>query len=377
MTESHAWPGLSWGFWDDITEVRSRLAAGADPDADLGDNRRPLHLAAEWGSAAVVAELAALTSDVDAMHDGRTALWIAVQARNAPHARALAAAGADPWRPMMGGWSPGRLSLAGPTPDLFTAPAGTPDPSPGPRSGSSPGPSPAFPPGSSSALSPAFPPGSSSDLSPAFPPGSSPALRPGLSSSGLSSGLSPAEAEAAQEAHRLITALGSFDDDGDSFCCVSGLTAREAINRLGGVVIDYEEPDDPDYDDDNRIVAVTDVPGGCVLSQRYGFLASTPGVSGRLSADTVCYAMYANPKSGNQGSIMRDGSTIGSDLHPGGGWSAADDPPAEILHTYLYRGHSVAYCCFYAGLRLTDPRPFTGTPDYWVELPDRDWWIFP
>jgi hypothetical protein len=364
VTESHAWPGLSWGFWDDITKVRARLAAGADPDADLGDNRRPLHLAAERGSAVVVAELAAVTSDVDAMHDGRTALWIAVQARNAPHARALAAAGADPWRPMMGGWSPGRLSLAGPTPDLFAGPGGTPGLSPGLRPGSSPDLSPALPPGLSSA-----------GLSPGL---SQAGLSPGLSQAGLSPGLSVAEAETAQEAHRLITALGSFDDDdGDSFCCVSGLTAREAINRLGGVVIDYEEPDDPDYDDDNRIVAVTDVPGGCVLSQRYGFLASTPAVSGPLSADTVCYAMYANPKSGNQGSIMRDGSTIGSDLHPGGGWSAAGDPPDEILHTYLYRGHAVAYCCSYTGLRLTDPRPFTGTPDYWIELPDRDWWTFP
>jgi hypothetical protein len=34
-------------------------------------------------------------------------------------ARRLVAAGADPWRPQMNGWPPGRLNLAGPEPDLL------------------------------------------------------------------------------------------------------------------------------------------------------------------------------------------------------------------------------------------------------------------
>jgi hypothetical protein len=50
----------------------------------------------------------------------RTALWRAVFENRPDHARAPVEAGADPWRPMMAGWSPGRLSLAGAHPDLFS-----------------------------------------------------------------------------------------------------------------------------------------------------------------------------------------------------------------------------------------------------------------
>jgi len=121
-------------------------------------------------------------------------------------------------------------------------------------------------------------------------------------------------------------------------------------------------------------MGVTDVPGGCVVSQSWAFGASMPGVSRRLSIGTVCYAMYANPASGNQGSIARNSVIEGWDLSPGGGWSAADDPAEEILFTYLYRQRAVAYCCAYAGLKLTDARPFTGPPDAWVQLPARDYW---
>ncbi|QIJ60869.1 hypothetical protein [Streptomyces sp. JB150] len=42
------------------------------------------------------------------------------------NARALVEAGADPWRRLIGGWSPGRLALAGPTPDPFPLPEGEP-----------------------------------------------------------------------------------------------------------------------------------------------------------------------------------------------------------------------------------------------------------
>ncbi|WP_197698914.1 hypothetical protein [Micromonospora inositola] len=121
-------------------------------------------------------------------------------------------------------------------------------------------------------------------------------------------------------------------------------------------------------------VGVTDVPGGCVVSQPWAYGASTPGVARRLSTSTACYAMYANPKSGNQGSIIRDGVIAGWDLHPGGGWSAADDSAEDILRTYLYRHKAVAYCCAYAGLKPTDARPFTGPPDLWLQLPVRDYW---
>ncbi|RCG16859.1 ankyrin repeat domain-containing protein, partial [Sphaerisporangium album] len=48
-----------------------------------------------------------------------------------------------------------------------------------------------------------------------------------------------------------------------------------------------------------------------------------------MSAGTLCYAMFANPKSGNQGVIVRDGQTVGGD-HPGGTpWG--DAGPVEVL----------------------------------------------
>ena len=273
------------------------------------------------GSADVVAELAGLVDDVDAEHDGRTALWIAVQADKHDNARVLAAAGANPWRPMMAGWSPGRLSLASRTPGLFAAPPGAP-------------------------------------------------------------GLSPAESAAVTEAHRLIDALGDLYCEGLSFCCVGGIDAAEAVRRLEATVVVGDDPesiiqdlwDDPMSEGALLTVGVTDVVGGCVVSQPWAFGASAPGVSRQLSTGTVCYAMYANPKSGNQGSIVRDGVVAGWDLHPGGGWSAPDDPAEEILRTYLYRHRAVAYCCAYAGLKPTDARPFTGPPDLWVHLPARDYW---
>ncbi|EWM15293.1 hypothetical protein KUTG_05597 [Kutzneria sp. 744] len=37
-----------------------------------------------------------------------------------------------------------------------------------------------------------------------------------------------------------------------------------------------------------------------------------------LSAGATCCGIYANPKSGSQDSILRDGEVVGWDLHPGG-----------------------------------------------------------
>lgn len=321
VVDDGGWSMMGWRSWSELVEVRARLAAGADPDADVRGQGGPLHAAAEWGSADVVAELASLVEDVDAEHDGRTALWIAVQADKPDNARVLVAAGADPWRPMMAGWSPGRLSLASRTPDLIPVPPGT-------------------------------------------------------------SGLAPAESAAVTEAHRLFDALGDFYYDGLSLCCVADIDAVEAVRRLDGTVIETDDPESimdalsgRSLDDDALLtVGVTDVPGGCVVSQPWAYGASTPVVSRRVSAGTACYAMYANPKSGNQGSIYRNGVVEGWDLHPGGGWSGADDPADEILRTYLYRHRAVAYCCAYAGLKPTDARPITGPPDLWVELPPRNYW---
>ncbi|MEU6424399.1 ankyrin repeat domain-containing protein [Microbispora sp. NPDC046973] len=313
------WSGIGWDSWKSLRVIRARLDAGADPNRGAFFHGRPLHAAAECGSPDVVAELAARVDDVDAEHEGRTALWSAVFANRPDNARVLVEAGADPWRPMMNGWSPGRLSLATPAPDLFGDPAGRP-------------------------------------------------------------GLSDAEAAVVAEARRLIAAVGDFDHDGMGLACVAGIAAAEAVRRLEAVSVDAAEAEeiaeDPwsFMDESFGVVGVTDVPGGCVVSQPWGYGPSMPGVTELLSAGTVCYAMFANPKSGNQGSVTRNGEIVEWDTHPGGGSPYPEQPADEILLEYLYQGEAMAYCCAGAGLRLDDARAITGEPDMWVRLPERDYW---
>ncbi|POX55061.1 hypothetical protein C3489_12155 [Streptomyces sp. Ru71] len=308
---------MGWDGWQDHDEVLRRLNQGADPEVWGGG--RPLHRAAAFGSPEVVTELARRVADVDATEDGATALWEALFAGRPGNARALAAAGADPWRPLIGGWSPGRLSLAGPTPDLFPRPDGEP-------------------------------------------------------------GLTEQEQASADEGRRLVAALGTFHYDGLGLACVAGIDADEAIRRLEATPADGEEmrelvedPYEYDLDESLSFVGVTTVPGGCVVTQPWGYAPSMPGVQTRLSAGTVSYGLYANPKSGNQGSVTRDGVIEGWDLHPGGApWP--DATSEEVLRSYLYSSHAVAYCCAYVGLRLTDARAVVGPPDAWVRLPEADYW---
>ncbi|MEV7801754.1 ankyrin repeat domain-containing protein [Microbispora sp. NPDC088329] len=313
------WSGIGWDSWKNLRLIRARLDAGADPNSGVFYHGRPLHAAAECGSPEVVAELVARVDDVDAEHEGRTALWRAVFAGRPDNARILAEAGADPWRPMMNGWSPGRLSLASPTPGLFGDPAGRP-------------------------------------------------------------GLSDAELESVAEARRLIDALGDFYYDGVAVACVAGVTAAEAARRLDAAPVDGAEVDElleddifEDFDENLAIVGITDVPGGCVVSQPWGYMPYATGVTKRLSAGTVCFAMYANPKSGNQGSVTRDGGIVAWDTHPGGGNPSSDGSAEEILSSYLFRGRALAYCCAGAGLRLDDAAAIE-SPSTWVRLPERDHW---
>ncbi|MGP4103990.1 hypothetical protein [Nonomuraea sp. KM90] len=51
---------------------------------------------------------------------------------------------------------------------------------------------------------------------------------------------------------------------------------------------------------------------------------------------TVCHGLFANPKSGNQGSVARDGVIVGWGTHPGSGSVSSDQPAVEILMTCLY-----------------------------------------
>ena len=321
-------------LWDggDLAEVRARLAAGADPGAPSVGGRTALHTAAESASPDVVAAMARAARDLDGLADGRSALWEAVYARRHDNARVLAAAGADPWLPMMAGWSPGRLSLAGPEPDLF------PD-------------------------------------------------RP------VPVSLTPSEAEAATVGAELRTTLDGFYYDGTGLLCVAGVDAVEAVRRLGGSVMtedellahyDVEVDEDLDPADEEAwrwledigdllLVGITDVPGGCVVTQPWGYQPQTPVVGHTLSVGTVAYGLYANPKSGNQGSVYADGECAGGDLHPGGDpWEG--NTAEEVLLSYLYRHRVPAYSCAYVGLRPPDARAVTGPADVWVLLPDRDYW---
>ena len=179
---------------------------------------------------------------------------------------------------------------------------------------------------------------------------------------------------------RLVAALGTFHYEGTGLACVAGIDAQEATRRLEAKPLDgadldelLEDPYAFDTDESLHIVGVTTVPGGCVITQPWAYAPQTPVVLTTLSAGTLCYGLYANPKSGNQGSIARDGLVEGSDLHPGGA-PDRDDTSEEVLASYLYQHNAVAYSCAYAGLRPTDARAVVGPPDTWVELPRRDYW---
>lgn len=314
------WAGMDYRGWKDHDDVRRRLDAGADPESWGMGGSRPLHRAAVFGSPEVVAELARRVADVDALENETTALWDAVVAGRPDNARALAAAGADPWWTGFGGWSPGRLSLAGPEPSLFLPlPDGVPQ-------------------------------------------------------------LTDAERAVAEEARRLHAIFADLYYDGMGLACVAGIDAEEAIRRLEATPADgelmaevLEDPYEFELDETLHLVGVTTVPGGCVVTQPWGYGPSQPGVLKRLSAGTVCYGLYANPKSGNQGRIYRDGENDGWDLHPGGG-PYPEETPAEVLFSYAHHYSAVTFCLAYSGLRPTDTRPVTGPPDAWVKLPERDYW---
>jgi len=282
-----------------------------------------LHEAARFGMPMnEFEELIRGAADIDALWYDRTPLFEAVMYREREIALGLVSAGADPWRPQMNGWSPGRLNLAGPEPDLF-------------------GPAPS------------------------------------------TVGLGAQERAAVLRASRLIDSLSDVDLDGMSIACVAGISCAEAARRLRGEPVRIDDFDawvmDPweagmTEDEVLDIVGVTDVPGGCVVTQWAGYAASAPGVMALLTAGTAGYGMYANPKSGNQGSRFSDGVQLDWDLRPGGGQAGSDDPSDEILRSYLYLHNTIAYCCDAAGLTPDDPHAFTGPPDLVLRLPVLELW---
>ncbi|MGK5732918.1 ankyrin repeat domain-containing protein [Streptomyces sp. URMC 124] len=252
---------------------------------------------------------------------GTVGLWQVLMDDQLEFVEELLAAGADPWQPVLGGWSPGRLTLAGPRPELLAVPEGQ-------------------------------------------------------------QGLDADERAAVLEAERLRAALADCHHEGLGLVCVAGIDAREAIRRLNATpvlgsrlqTLEEDAVAGHAFDDDLRIVGVTTVPGGCIVTQPWGYMPQVSGVQKRLSAGTACYGLYANAKSGNQGSVVRDGVIEGSVLHPGGGPNPFDTVTSEdVLLAYLYRDHPLAHACAWVGLRPTDARAMTGQPDAWVELPECDW----
>ncbi|WP_249374800.1 DUF6461 domain-containing protein [Streptomyces sp. I05A-00742] len=258
----------------------------------------------------------------DIPDDDTTPLWEALMDNRPELVKSLVAAGADPWLPVLCGWSPGRLSLAGPTPGLFAVPEGE-------------------------------------------------------------RGLNAAEHAAVLEAKRLRAVLGDPDRTCLGLACVRGIDAAEAIRRLEATPMHGSRlqalPEDlwagHSTEDQAWMVGVTTVPGGCIVTQPWGVAPQAPGVQERLSAGTVCYGLFVNPKSGEQGTITRDGDLVAWGLYPGGGPTPHDTrTPDDVLLAYLHRGNAVAHACAWAGLRPTDARAVDGPPEVWVELPRRDYW---
>ena len=204
--------------------------------------------------------------------------------------------------------------------------------------------------------------------------------RPGLPD------LSEPDVEAVRRGRAVMNALADIDLYGFSITCVPGLDVAEVVRRMGArpastEVVDLaSEPWESVHRDDSavmRTVGVTAVPGGSVVCQPWANGAKTPGVAARVSVGTVCYSMYENPKSGNQGAITRDGKIVAHDLHPGGGYPDLDDTEEERFRDYLFRGHAAAYSCAFVGLEPTDSRAVSSSPDLWVELPVRGHRVIP
>jgi hypothetical protein len=179
-------------------------------------------------------------------------------------------------------------------------------------------------------------------------------------------------------ARRRISAVGDPEVEGMSIACVAHVDSAEAAGRLRALPLDIPNFEDWALDpwsegmtDDEVVhtVGVTDVPGGCVVTQWAGFTAATPGVLARLTPGSSAYAMAVDPKSGCQGIAFHHGHLVGSELSPGSGDAGAEDSGSEVLRAYLYYGHPVAYCCDAAGLTPENQRPFTGPPTKLLRLP--------
>ncbi|MGV9338791.1 ankyrin repeat domain-containing protein [Streptomyces sp. NPDC003688] len=322
------WDGLRCDDWVDAALIRARLDGGAAPAAPVGRlGTTALHLAAEWGSAQgvqVLLDRLGEDADVDVRDGGgHTPLWHAVCSMDEDRVRLLLAAGADPWTPQSGPWSPGRLLLTTPLAPLVR------------------------------------------DL-------------PGAVE------LSEPENAAQRAADALIAAFGEEPlwTEGLGVCFVRDLTEDEVIRRLGADPADCptedldEELDGLDWEESLRFVGVRHVdgtPGGCVITQD-GYLPSDNTLLRAVSTGTTAYGLYFNPKGGTFGALARDGEIV--HMEEMGHWPLDADPahwPFRFWQrgrTFPWGANHLAYACAAAGLTITDGRSATErtAPGRWVRL---------
>ncbi|MBC9957161.1 hypothetical protein [Yimella sp. cx-51] len=233
--------------YSDPAAVEAELARGADLFADDA-----IFWLVMWGSPQTLALALPFVEDIDRfgseVGEGRTLLWTALFAGKHEMAAMLHDAGADPWLDQMGGWSPGRLALAGPAPDLFDTPPER-------------------------------------------------------------VGLTRAEIELIDSAARSTPACTALADaQGWSLCAVACIDSAEALRRLQAIPAE-DLPDDPrDWPtamDGRPLVVAHETSGGCLLLHPCSFEASMPGVLCRVASDTRAYAVFDNAARGRQAVMPR------------------------------------------------------------------------
>ncbi|MER6999061.1 ankyrin repeat domain-containing protein [Streptomyces sp. NPDC000410] len=294
--------------WRDLTRVERWLSDGNVPDSylgDPGDSDTPLHRAVRFGTPDAVAALVARAREVDLPDEfGHTPLWSAVAHGQADSVRALLAAGADPWRPGVDHWTPGRLALT-------------------------------------------------TELAPLFEelPGAVP--------------LTAAERREQERADRLIAVFGERElfTEGLDVTFVAGLDEDAVIRRLGADPADFpvRAQDQADLEEltyGRAAFGLTGVTGGCMISGLYAAAPDHKDAQRRISRGTTAYHVFFNPKGGTFGTRYRDGAEdayeeIGLSPFPG-------TPAGHWLYRFWqrsgrfpYGANVLAYACAAGG--ITEP----------------------
>jgi hypothetical protein len=172
----------------------------------------------------------------------------------------------------------------------------------------------------------------------------------------------------AESGPEMAEVFSGIPYDGYSVACVADLTAVQALQRLNVgevIVVDDEVPwHELDFCGDQDVLGITDVPGGCVIAQPWAYRARQ--VLEAVTPETFACGMYANPKSGNQGSIAENGKLTNWGLHPG--YDPDSDATArDVLAAFASCGSAIVHCLVFAGLR-PDSTDCLEAPDAWIRL---------